>query len=130
MNLLEKLKSRARRLKTDTLAVWFAARDPRTPWSARVVALLVTAYAFSPIDLIPDFVPVLGYLDDLVIIPAGIVLAVKLIPPEVMDDARLRSEVQAAKPVNWWAGVLILAIWLTLVYLIGRALLPLILKKG
>ncbi len=130
MKFLEDLKTRARRLESDTLAVWFAARDPRTPWSARIVALLVTAYAFSPIDLIPDIVPVLGYLDDLVIIPAGIVLAVRLIPPEVMIEARMRGEAQAAKPVNWWAGALILLVWLLLIFLLGRAVLPLILKKG
>jgi len=130
MRFLDQLKARARRLKTDTLTVWFAARDHRTPWSARIVALLVTAYAFSPIDLIPDFVPILGYLDDLVIIPAGIMLAVRLIPPEVLADARLRGEMQTSKPVNWWAGALILVIWLFVIFLIGRAVLPLILKKG
>lgn len=130
MKLLEQLRIRARKIKTDTLALWFAARDPRTPWSVRIVAILVTAYAFSPIDLIPDFVPILGYLDDLVIIPAGIVLAVKLIPTEVMAEARQKAEVRTARPVNWWAGGLILAVWFLLAFLIGRAVLPLILKKG
>ena len=69
--MLDQLKARARALKTDTAALYFAFRDPRTPWAARLVAILTVAYAFSPIDLIPDFVPVLGYLDDLIIVPAG-----------------------------------------------------------
>lgn len=89
--MLDQLKSRARALKTETYALYLAARDPRTPWYARALVLLIVAYALSPIDLIPDFVPVLGYLDDLILIPGGIVLALKLIPPEVMDEARQQA---------------------------------------
>ncbi len=86
--MLDQLKSRARALKTEPIALYFAFRDPRTPWIAKGLAALVLAYAFSPIDLIPDFVPVLGYLDDLLLVPAGIAPALKLIPPQVMDEAR------------------------------------------
>src|SRR5512146_1107990 len=89
--MLAELKSRARALKTETHALYLAARDPRTPWFAKGLILLVVAYALSPIDLIPDFVPVLGYLDDLVIVPGGIALALKLIPHEVMEEARQQA---------------------------------------
>src|SRR5512146_897709 len=90
--MLAELKSRARALKTETHALYLAARDPRTPWYAKGLVLLIVAYALSPIDLIPDFVPVLGYLDDLIIIPGGIVLALKLIPPQVMEQARQQAQ--------------------------------------
>src|ERR671923_1269950 len=86
--MLEQLKKRARELKRETYAIYIAARDPRTPWYARALILFVVAHTFSPIDLIPDFIPVLGYLDDLIITPGGIWLAVRLIPPEVLEDAR------------------------------------------
>src|SRR5512140_113087 len=89
---LENIKKRLLELKKQVQAVYFASRDPRTPWYAKAVAGLVVAYALSPIDLIPDFIPVLGYLDDLLIIPAGIALAIKLIPKEVMTDARARVD--------------------------------------
>lgn len=86
--MLEKLKSRARALKNEALAVYLAAKDPRTPWYAKALVFFVVAHTFSPIDLIPDFIPVLGYIDDLIITPGGLWLAVKLIPPEVLDEAR------------------------------------------
>src|SRR5512137_362302 len=86
-SLFQHIKDAARRLKVETYALYLACRDPRTPWYAKAWAVLVVAYAFSPIDLIPDFVPVLGYLDDLVIIPLGIWLALRMIPPAVMADA-------------------------------------------
>ena len=82
--MLEQLKSRARALKNEALAVYLAAKDPRTPWYAKLIAFVTIAYAFSPIDLIPDFIPILGYLDDLFIVPAGIALAIRLIPAEVL----------------------------------------------
>ena len=94
--------------KRDTVAIWFAAKDKRTPWYARALAILVAAYALSPIDLVPDFIPVLGYLDDLVLIPAGIALTLKLIPAEVMADARLKAEASLAKPATWWMTALII----------------------
>ncbi|MGZ6316996.1 MAG: YkvA family protein [Anaerolineales bacterium] len=90
--MLSRLRSRVRALKTDTYALYLAARDPRTPWFARLLVLLIVAYALSPIDLIPDFIPVLGYLDDLIIVPAGIALALALIPPDVIAAARQKAQ--------------------------------------
>ena len=113
-NILQTWKRRARQLKQETYAVYLALRDPRVPWYARLVAACVVGYAFSPIDLIPDFVPVLGYLDDLIIVPLGIVLALKMIPADVMAECRARSQAVMAegKPVNWVAAGIIIAIWL------------------
>ncbi len=124
MKWLDSLKQRARALKRDTMALWFAYKDPRTPWYAQVFSAVVVAYALSPIDLIPDFVPVLGYLDDLILIPAGIALALKMIPPEVMAEARLKAEEQqnSGKPVNWWVGALIIAIWVVVLFFVFRAI--------
>ena len=90
MALLAELKQRARHLKAETFVLYLAARDPRTPWYAKLLVAGIVAYAVSPIDLIPDFVPVLGYLDDLILIPAGIALAVKLVPDSVLTDCRAR----------------------------------------
>ncbi|MBC7951597.1 MAG: DUF1232 domain-containing protein [Rhodospirillaceae bacterium] len=107
-------------LKRETLALTIAARDPRTPWAARVVAALVVAYALSPIDLIPDFIPVLGYLDDLILVPLGIWLVLRLIPPEVMADARIQAA-QAGRPgSNWWGLVIVVTVWVATGVLIWR----------
>ncbi len=108
------LRDRARRLKADTYALYLAYRDPRVPRHAKLVVACVVAYAFSPIDLIPDFVPILGYLDDLVLVPAGIALALKLIPPAVMAESRERASIElaAGKPTNWVAAGVIVALWL------------------
>ena len=119
MKISESIKARIKRLRRETLAVWYAARDARTPWYAKALALLITAYAFSPIDLIPDFIPVLGYVDDLIIIPAGIALAIKLIPAQIMLEAREKADIEIQKPVNWAAGVVIGLIWLVILFLIG-----------
>jgi uncharacterized membrane protein YkvA (DUF1232 family) len=89
--MFESLKNRARALKSEALAVYLAAKDPRTPWYAKVLVFLVIAHTFSPIDLIPDFIPVLGYLDDLLITPGGLWLVIRLIPPEVLEEARVRA---------------------------------------
>src|SRR6476619_3917116 len=89
--------ARLRVLKRESLVVWYAARDPRLPWPVRLLALAVAAYALSPIDLIPDFIPVLGYLDDLVLVPLGIALVVKLTPAPVLADARVRAAATAAR---------------------------------
>jgi uncharacterized membrane protein YkvA (DUF1232 family) len=108
-------------------ALYLAYRDPRVPWYARLAAALVVGYAFSPIDLIPDFIPVLGYLDDLVVVPLGAALAIRLIPAAVIVECRQRAEAElsAGKPVNWTAAGLVIAIWLLLaalaVLLIVRA---------
>jgi len=111
---LDKFKRSARSLKSDTYALYLAYRDPRTPWYAKVWAAAVVAYAFSPIDLIPDFIPVLGYLDDLLLVPLGVFLALKLIPAEVMAECRQQAQENQNKPVNWWAGALIMLLWIAL----------------
>jgi uncharacterized membrane protein YkvA (DUF1232 family) len=103
----------AKQLKQHTLTVYFAARDPRTPWLVRLLALLVAAYALSPIDLIPDFIPVIGYLDDLLLLPLGIALVVRLTPPEVMAAARDKAAQATEKPVSRAAAVFIVVFWLS-----------------
>ena len=112
--MVEKFKRATRALKADTYALYLAYRDPRTPWYAKVWAGLVVAYAFSPIDLIPDFIPILGYLDDLLLVPLGVFLALKLIPAEVMTECRQQALENHKKPVNWWTGALIVLLWLAL----------------
>lgn len=94
------LQQRARALKRETYALYVAYRDPRTPWYARVVVACVMAYALSPIDLIPDFVPILGYLDDVILLPLGIALALRLIPVDVMRESRARAEHQEQRPTS------------------------------
>src|SRR6188474_2147391 len=89
--MFEKLRSRARALKNEAYAIYLATKDPRTPWYAKALIYFVVAHTFSPIDLIPDFIPVLGYLDDLIITPLGIALAIRLIPAEVLAEARVRA---------------------------------------
>lgn len=106
------LRSWARALKRDAHAVWLCARDPRTPFAAKAVALLVAAYAFSPIDLIPDFVPVLGLLDDLILVPAGLWLALRLIPPAILAEHRAAAEAAANRPVSRRAAAVVVAAWL------------------
>jgi uncharacterized membrane protein YkvA (DUF1232 family) len=110
---VERWKARARLLRREVYALALAYRDRRTPWHARLVTACVVAYALSPIDLIPDPIPVLGYLDDLVLVPLGILLAVKLIPPAVLADCRQRAELMLAegRPTNRWAAIVIVAIW-------------------
>ena len=115
MALLAELKRRARHLKAETLALYLAARDPRTPWYAKALVAGIVAYAFSPIDLIPDFVPVLGYLDDLILIPIGIALAIRLIPHAVLAECRARAQdAPNGNPVSRVAGAVIVATWLAL----------------
>ena len=114
--MIDAWKRRVRRLKAETYALYLAYRDPRVPWYARLLAAIVVGYAFCPIDLIPDFVPVLGYLDDLLLVPLGIWLALKLIPPEVMAEARERAQqaMAAGRPVNRAAAAVVVSIWLLL----------------
>jgi uncharacterized membrane protein YkvA (DUF1232 family) len=113
---IERWKQRARELKTETYAVYLAYKDPRTPWYARLFAACVVGYAFSPIDLIPDPIPVLGYLDDLVLVPLGIAIALKMIPLPVMAECREKAQLAMSqgKPTNWTAATVIVAIWLLL----------------
>jgi len=114
--LLAELKQRACHLKAETFALYLAARDPRTPWYAKLLVAGIVAYAVSPIDLIPDFVPVLGYLDDLILIPVGITLAIRLVPNSVLADCRAQAQktFKNGKPVSRIAGAVIVVIWLTL----------------
>ena len=118
MALLDPVKRWATALKRDVVALWIAARDPRTPWYAKVAAGAVAAYALSPIDLIPDFIPVLGYLDDLLIVPLGIALVVRLIPAPLMAEFRVEA-VSRDKPVSRSGLAFILAVWLVVLVLIG-----------
>lgn len=117
--MIEAWKQRAARLKIETYAIYLAYRDPRVPWYARLFAAGVVAYAFSPIDLIPDFIPVLGYLDDLVLVPLGIALALKMIPEDVMAECREKAEAAMAegRPTNWKAAAVIVAMWVLLAIL-------------
>lgn len=112
----QRLKEWARGLKRDVVALWLAARDRRVPWYAKAVAGAVAAYALSPIDLIPDFVPVIGYLDDLLIVPLGILLAVKLIPEPVMAELRLKA-VEQRKPTSMTGLLAVLTLWLSAIAL-------------
>lgn len=110
--MLDKFKARARALKKEVYAITIAARDPRTPWYAKVLIFLIVAYALSPVDLIPDFVPVLGYLDDLIIVPGGIWLAIHLIPPEALEEARVTAETYSIdKRIRIIGAALIILIW-------------------
>jgi len=122
------LRERARSLKAETYTLYLVVRDPRTPWLAKLIAGAVVAYALSPIDLIPDFIPILGYLDDLVLLPMGIWLAIKLVPPEVIRDCRLKAEAStgAAGPINHKAAVVIALVWLGLAALATLWLVELI----
>lgn len=106
------VKAWARDLKRDVVALWIAARDRRTPLLAKLLAASVAAYALSPIDLIPDFIPVLGYLDDLLIVPLGILLTIRLVPPALMAEFRIAAEVRAGRPVSRAAAAVVVALWL------------------
>jgi uncharacterized membrane protein YkvA (DUF1232 family) len=112
--LIAKLKNYAAFIKKESYALTIAVRDPRVPWYARVLLGVLLAYAFSPIDLIPDFIPVLGYLDDLIIVPLGITLALRMIPAQVMIDARKQAEdsLQHGKPVSRVGAIIIILAWL------------------
>lgn len=120
-----KWKQRAGQLKTETYAVYLACKDPRTPWYAKLIAGCVVAYALSPIDLIPDPIPVLGYLDDLVLVPLGIALALKMIPPSVLAECRQQAQalMGEGRPTNWAAAGVIVAIWLLLIIMVAITVL-------
>lgn len=109
--MLEGIKRWARCLKRDVIALWLAARDPRTPWYAKAVAGAVAAYALSPIDLIPDFIPIFGYLDDLILVPIGIALAVRLIPSPLLTEFRAAAALRSDRPASKVAIVVIVAAW-------------------
>jgi uncharacterized membrane protein YkvA (DUF1232 family) len=116
--MLERIKQWARTIKRDVIALWIAARDPRVPWYAKALAAAIAAYALSPIDLIPDFIPVLGYLDELVILPVGILLVVRLIPAPLMAEFRVQAS-EIAQPRSTVAAVIIVTIWVAAAALAG-----------
>jgi uncharacterized membrane protein YkvA (DUF1232 family) len=126
-NKLTQLKNYAIKLKQDTFVLYLSYKDDRTPWYAKAVAICVVAYAFSPIDLIPDFIPVLGYLDDLILVPLGIALAFKLIPPHVIEENRVKAEEMKknGKPKNWLVGTLFIIIWILLAVWSGNLIIDL-----
>ncbi len=112
INIRERLRGWARQIKRDVHALYLAAGDPRVPWYAKVAAIAVAAYALSPIDLIPDFIPVIGYLDDLVIVPLGILLAVKLVPPDLMVEFRTAAaSVDGTRTLGKWGAAVIVLLW-------------------
>lgn len=122
MRISETLKAWARRIKRDGVTLWFAVRHPGTPWYAKALGLLVVAYALSPIDLIPDFIPVLGYVDDVLLLPGLIWLAIRMVPPDVLAQCRGQAEdwmrVRGGKPRVRAGAVLVVAVWLA----VGAAL--------
>lgn len=110
--MLDEWKQRARSVRRDVRALYLARRDPRIPWYARLFAVAIVAYALSPIDLIPDFIPVLGYLDDLIIVPAGVLLLVKMIPANLLDEYRVKADDPNLSPAqSWIVAVIIVGLW-------------------
>jgi uncharacterized membrane protein YkvA (DUF1232 family) len=132
--VLERLKNWAAALKRDALVLWFSSRDSRAPWYAKLMAVCIVAYALSPIDLIPDFIPVVGYLDEIILLPAAIWLALKLMPSEVLLDARARAlawlEAHRPTPRNWIAAAVIAVLWIAALWAFWACLVrPLIFHR-
>jgi uncharacterized membrane protein YkvA (DUF1232 family) len=125
---IQRWKNRARTIKREVYTLYLAYRDPRTPWYGKAFAALVVAYAFSPIDLIPDPIPILGYLDDLILVPLGVMIAVRLIPPAVIADSRVKAEeiLRSGKPVSWVGALIIGLIWVVLAILAIKLVLGVI----
>jgi uncharacterized membrane protein YkvA (DUF1232 family) len=111
MGIGARLKDWARAIKKDVVALFIAARDPRVPWYVKAAAMAIAAYALSPIDLIPDFIPILGYLDDLIILPLAIALVIRLIPDPLMAEFRETAQRQSERPVSRVAAAVIVALW-------------------
>ncbi len=121
MSWAERLRDWAKQIKLQAATVYFAVRDSRMPLYVRLFALLVVAYAFSPIDLIPDFIPVLGYLDDLILVPLGLLIVIRLTPPEVLRAAHEQAKTIVSKPTSYWGAALIVTLWLLAI--LGTAML-------
>lgn len=117
---IEELKIWAQALKRDVFALWIAARSARTPWIAKLIAGSVAAYAFSPIDLIPDFIPIIGYLDDLIIIPVGIALVVRLIPAQLMAEFRTEALLRSDRPMSYAAAAIVVVVWTVVLVVLGH----------
>ncbi len=107
-----RIKDWARAIRRDVHALWLAGRDPRVPWYAKAFALLIAAYALSPIDLIPDFIPVLGYLDEVILLPPAILLAVRLVPPELMAEHRAAAAAAEGRPISRAGAAMVVGLWL------------------
>ena len=119
-------KEKAKQLRTEIHALYLASRDPRVPWYAKAIMVLTIAYAISPIDLIPDFIPVLGQIDDLIIVPAGISLAIKMIPKNVFDECRQKARNETIRTrTKWVVAAIIVSIWVLAIYLVFRFVWPL-----
>jgi uncharacterized membrane protein YkvA (DUF1232 family) len=127
--LKESWKEKAKRLKTEVLALCLAIKDPRVPWYAKLLMALIVVYAISPIDLIPDFIPIIGQIDDLIIVPAGIALVIKMIPKSVVEEYRQKA---TAEPINtrtkWVVAAIIASIWVLVIYLAFRLISSLFFK--
>ena len=125
-------KTKSAQLKSEIYALYLAYKHPRTPWYAKVLAALILGYALSPIDLIPDFIPVIGYLDDLIIVSAGITLLIKIIPRDILEEcrAKARSDLLNRRPKNWIAAIIIALIWLLAIYLAFNLIWPLVFKAN
>jgi uncharacterized membrane protein YkvA (DUF1232 family) len=123
-------KVKSEEFKGEVYALYLASKHPRTPWYAKVLAALILGYALSPIDLIPDFIPIMGYLDDLIIIPVGVTLLIKIVPRDILEECRtkVRSDFLNKKPKNWIAATIIVLIWLLAIYLILGLIWPLVFK--
>ncbi|WP_223547140.1 YkvA family protein [Pseudomonas sp. A-B-19] len=121
--ILDRLRGWARKLKRQTMVLWFCYQHPQTPWLPKWISVFVVAYALSPIDLIPDFIPVLGYLDDVIILPLGILLAIRLMPAQVLEDCRLEAseweKSQVKRPANRFAAVIVVSVWLVAAGILG-----------
>ena len=117
--MFQRGKQWARTIKRDSVAIWIAARDPRVPWYAKVLAGAVAAYALSPIDLIPDFIPVLGYLDDVIIVPAGILLTIRMMPAGLMDEFRAEAARREGRPTSRAGAAFVVLLWLAAIALTG-----------
>lgn len=115
--IFEVLKQKAKELKKQTLTVYFASRDPNLSMHIKIIAILVAAYALSPIDLIPDFIPIFGLLDDIIIVPLGLALVVHLTPPEIIEAAKLKALQSIEKPKSYIAAIFFIFIWLTIIFL-------------
>lgn len=120
--ILQQLRDWAKALKRQVMVLWFSCRHPQSPWLPRLLAIAVVAYALSPIDLIPDFIPILGYLDDLILLPLGLWLVIRLMPAQVLDACRQQAleweRDQAPRPVSWGAAVVVMVVWLAVLGLV------------
>ncbi|MCM3600422.1 YkvA family protein [Robertmurraya korlensis] len=125
--MFKKIKAWAKNLKRQIFILYYACKDKRIPWYAKVFTASIVAYAFSPIDLIPDFIPILGYLDDVILLPLGIMLALKMIPKDVLFDCEIKAEelMRKGKPKNWISGSIIILIWVIVTFWVFKKIYPL-----